>query len=766
VTFSWNGVAGAVDYKVFAGVGSATPTEVGTTTDTTLTTSIDAGQVSWYVLAEFAAPCPPVQSPTSSFNACGTSAPIPNLVSEVFTNQTYTLGWTPVNGATQYEVDEARDASFTQGLFTQTVNGTSVQFQHTVTAPTPFFYRVRAFVSCLNGFGPNSLTVRVVLDLIPPPDTPNPNVNVPAGSSRIVVQIIHFPGFPDGTFSFAATVDKPWLQVSPSTGLLPPEGTDLTVTADPTSLPNGTQMGTVLVTISSSSGPIRTNGTTTVSVPVSISLVTPVSPTKPVGEPPPNALIVAAVGHLDGINSRWQSDVSVSNIASSGAQYELTFTPDDPAKGVKQTTITAGAQATVALSDIVRNWYGVGSLGEMANGVLEIRPLSGNGKTGSDQVNVSLTTVASSRTYNVTSNGTLGEAIPATPFANFIGRVTDPGTLAPVLGLQQIAQSDNFRTNLGLVEAAGKPVSVLASVFDPSGKKVLDIPVDLKANEQRQLNSFLAQNKIALSNGRIEVRVTGGDGKVTAYASVVDNRSGDPYLVSPVALAQTSADTYVLPGVADVNTGLAAWRTDMTILNSGTVPQLATLTFYAQGSSDTPKSTSMTVNPGELKVLDNVLPSFLATTNAGGAVHVTTPVPSSLVVAGHTYDLTTNGTKGQYIQAVTPADSAGKGDRDLQILQVEDSSRYYTNIGIAEVTGKPVTVEVAVVLPDSKVSPRTQIALAANGFFQQDIIQAIGMTNVYNARVTVRVIGGDGKITAYGSVIDQKTKDATYIAAQ
>jgi hypothetical protein len=608
--------------------------------------------------------------------------------------------------------------------------------------------------------------VRIVLDLIPPPDTPNPNVNVPAGSSRAVVQIIHVPGFPDGTFPFAATVDKPWLQVMPSSGLLPPEGIDLTVTADPTNLPNGTQTGTVLVTIGSSSGPIRTNGTTTVSVPVSISLVTPVSPTKPIDEPPPNALIIAAVGHLDGINSRWQSDVSVSNIASSSAQYELTFTPDDPAKGVKQTIITAGAQATVALSDIVRNWYGVGSLGETANGVLEIRPLSGSGKTGSDQVNVSLTTVASSRTYNVTSNGTLGEFIPATPFANFIGRVTDSGKLATVLGLQQIRQSDNFRTNLGLVEAAGKPVSVLASVFDPSGKKVLDIPVDLKANEQRQLNSFLAQNKIALSNGRIEVKVTGGDGKVTAYASVVDNRSGDPYLVAPVALGQTNADTYVLPGVANVNTGLAAWRTDMTILNSGTVPQLATLTFYAQGSSDTPKSTSMTVNPGELKVLDNVLPSFLSTTNAGGAVHVTTPIPSNLVVAGHTYDLTTNGTKGQFIPAVTPIESAGKGDRDLQILQVEDSSRYYTNVGIAEVTGKPVTVEVAVVLPDSKVSPKVQIPLAANGFFQQALIQAIGLSNVYNARVTVRVIDGDGKITAYGSVIDQKTKDATYVPAQ
>jgi hypothetical protein len=307
---------------------------------------------------------------------------------------------------------------------------------------------------------------------------------------------------------------------------------------------------------------------------------------------------------------------------------------------------------------------------------------------------------------------------------------------------------------------------VLATVFDPSGKKVLDLPVDLKANEQKQLNAFLAQKNIALANGRIEVKVTGGEGKVTAYASVVDNRSGDPYLVAPVALSQTSADNYTLPGVADVNTGLAAWRTDMTIFNSGTVPQLATLTFYPQGNPSTPKSTSMTVNPGELKVLDNVLPSFLDTTNAGGAMHVTTAIPSSMVITGHTYDLTSNGTKGQFIQAVTSSDAAGKGDRDLQIVQVEDSVRFYTNIGIAEVTGNPVTVEVAVVLPDSKISPKTQIPIAANGFFQQDLLQALGLSNVYNARVSVRVVDGNGKITAYGSVIDQKTKDATYVPAQ
>ena len=75
-------------------------------------------------------------------------------------------------------------------------------------------------------------------------------------------------------------------------------------------------------------------------------------------------------------------------------------------------------------------------------------------------------------------------------------------------------------------------------------------------------------------------------------------------------------------------------------------------------------------------------------------------------------------------------------------------------------------VEVSVVLPDSKISPSTQIPLPANGFVQVPVIQSLGLTNVYNARISVRVIDGDGKVSAYGSVIDQKTQDPTYVPAQ
>ena len=101
-----------------------------------------------------------------------------------------------------------------------------------------------------------------------------------------------------------------------------------------------------------------------------------------------------------------------------------------------------------------------------------------------------------------------------------------------------------------------------------------------------------------------------------------------------------------------------------------------------------------------------------------------------------------------------------------QILQAEDSVRYRTNIGLAEVTGKPAGVDVLVNLPDSKVTPVVHVNLAANDFQQFNVFRALGLENVYNARVTVRVTDGDGRVTAYGSVVDMLTSDPTYVPAQ
>ena len=767
IAFTWTPVSGATGYRVFAST-SGTDVLLGETATTSLIASLPDSSSSWYVIALQVPGCGDLRSSTTSFLVCNApNPPLASVVGESTSGQTYTVSWAGVSGASRYEVIEATNPEFVDAVSFATTETFMTFTKTNIERATGFYYQVRAFSDCFHGFGGSSPTIRVVVVPIPPLNEPNTNANAPVGSTLPITLEIFVPGEPGQTLRFTATGDKPWMRVTPDSGTITEDGLTFLVTVDPRDLPNGTFTGTVIVTMTDlSAGHAVANGTTTKSTPVSINLVTPITPTRS-GQPTASSLIIPAVGHLDGSDAKWRSDIRVSNTTASLARYLLTFTPGNPAQGVKQTSIEVEPGATAALDDIIRAWYGVGSLGESSNGTLEVRPLSAgsNAVAKGELPDVSLATVVSSRTYAQTSGGTLGEFIPGVLFSRFIGAVEE-GELQPVLNLQQIAQNQLYRTNVGVVEASGHPVSTMLSVFNSAGDHLTDIPVNLQPNEQKQLNSILSQHGITLNDGRIEVHVTGGEGRVTAYAAVIDNRTKDQLFVPASTLGQILSSRYVMPGIADLKTGNALWRSDMRLFNSGTESQVATLTLHPLNNDSAPLTASVTVQPNEVKVLDNIIQSVFGASGIGGAVHVDTPSLSSLVVTARTYNQTTNGTLGLFIPAVTPDEAVGLSQRSLNVVQAEESIRYRTNVGIAEVTGNPVTVELMVHLPDSKVTPRIQIPMEANEFKQLSVLRELGIGNVYNARISMKVIEGNGRITAYGSVVDMKTNDSTYVPAQ
>src|SRR5205085_6119767 len=126
-----------------------------------------------------------------------------------------------------------------------------------------------------------------------------------------------------------------------------------------------------------------------------------------------------------------------------------------------------------------------------------------------------------------------------------------------------------------------------------------------------------------------------------------------------------------------------------------TSPATATLTYYPQGNPGAPVTSTINLAAGEVRAIDNSLQSLYNVTNSGGAIAITTPANANLVVTARTYNQTSNGTFGQFIPAVTPRESIGSRDnRSLQLLQLESSDRFRTNIGISETTGNAATAEV------------------------------------------------------------------------
>lgn len=767
----WSQVRNSASYDVFVTTGQRqTPAIVAHTTDDEFAiVDLPAGAASWFVVTNFDNACsstsdaarfvvePQCLTPTR------TSA---NVIRTITAGEQYQVRWRPVLASTQFELQESTTADFASPQSIR-VDGAQYQLAHDVAAPTPFYYRVRAVAFCSGEKGPFSTIVRTVVLPKPGDRDARHRLITQVNNRRVLKQNIVVPPLSDGSQGFfSIESDKPWLTVFPPNGALSSGGTTVQASIDVDEIDAGAHSASLSIVRTpppAANGKLATNATAAapIKLPVNVAVVTPVDPgTRPA--PTDNTLIIPSVSHADGVNSQWQSDVRLLNPNAEPQQYTVTFTPsgsDVSSTEVHTTTIELDPGDTSALDDLVSTWYGFGALGDGQAGTLQVTPVEAAGSTTHPKA------VVSSRTYNVSEAGTLGQFIPAIPYSQFAGA-------GAKLSLQQIAQSSAFRTNIGLVEGAGQPAGVTLKVYAANGSKVsTDIPIQLAAGEQVQLNSFLANNGITnLADGRVSVEVTSGGGKVAAYASVVDNATQDPLLVTGVDASKITANAFTVPGVADLNAGPLHWRTDLRLFNAGTIPQTAAVSFFPSTPSNqtlTPFVKAVDVAPGQIAVLDDILHALFGQSNVGGAIQVTTAAGQPLVVSGRTYDQEPSGTYGQFVPAVTPVEATGLGDNGLQILQVEQSDAFRSNIGLAEVTGHAATVEVTAFVPDTKAYPTIQVPLRPNEFIQlNSLLASLGYATAYNARIQVRVVEGTGRVTAYASVVDNRTADPTYVPAQ
>ena len=317
-----------------------------------------------------------------SVPTCTTRASVPPVT---LTGIPYSVSWTAVSQQqATYVVEESTTAGFSAISASRTTSALSEQFQHTVTANTTYYYRVHA-LQCSGAVGPFSATTSIVVQAAPPSTSRGTDAVVPFGTTvpvNVPLEVrLNTSGKQALDTTYTAKTDKSYLTVNPSSGTVPASGSvNLTVTATAGTLPPGANTGTVTVT---------TNTGTTANVPVSISLVTPVSPQ---GKtlPPLNTLIVPIVTHVVGFTGPFQSDVRLANTGLGQAKYQVSYTPTntDGTQSTKSTVVPVDAGQTVALNDVVRDFFG----NEAGAGSLEIRPLNSS----------SLLNYASSRTFVTT----------------------------------------------------------------------------------------------------------------------------------------------------------------------------------------------------------------------------------------------------------------------------------------------------------------------------------------------------------------------------
>jgi hypothetical protein len=217
-----------------------------------------------------------------------------------------------------------------------------------------------------------------------------------------------------------------------------------------------------------------------------------------------HSYLVAGIAHAPGAGgSSWRSTLAVTNPSSQPANLTLTY----QFGGITATR-------TIILSgDAIREWDDVAS---------SLFGQSGS-TSGSIRVESNLPLLVTARTYNATLGGTFGQYLP--------GAESTTAIASGQMGvLPQIKKVSGYRTNVGFINLGSSAITIQTRLFSEDGFPLGNpIATTVAATEWKQINDVFATAGInQCSVGFATVELTSGAGPFWAYASVVDNASGDP----------------------------------------------------------------------------------------------------------------------------------------------------------------------------------------------------------------------------------------------
>lgn len=225
----------------------------------------------------------------------------------------------------------------------------------------------------------------------------------------------------------------------------------------------------------------------------------------------------------------------------------------------------------------------------------------------------------------------------------------------------------------------------------------------------------------------------------------------------------TGTPVFVAAAAHSPGVGNTLWQTDLSVFNGEDSMVSVWLRFFARDNDNaTAPCVSVGTIPGRsgLAFDDAVLQVFGSTSAAGGiGVYLDLGMP---LVGSRTYTAgPAGGTYGQSIPGRTPSEGiAAGGTRTL--LQLEESTRYRTNLGLQNGANGTSVVEVKLYAENGALLGTRNFTLLPYSQHQEgQIFQSVTASEVRNGRAEVRVVSG-GPVFAYSSVVDMTTGDPSY----
>lgn len=247
-------------------------------------------------------------------------------------------------------------------------------------------------------------------------------------------------------------------------------------------------------------------------------------PTAAVADHYSDFYVIPVAAHTPGLNgSMWMSDVAIQNFQQTPLTVEMFLIESGlgmsdnvfPLEGANA-SVTVPAGGNVILKDVLAGYQGR----ETAIGAILIgadRPFG-----------------VTSRAYSMSPSGdTVGQTVlPARDFAtNVIGDTNNSMAVAYVPGL---VWNDRFRTNVGFVAGTANNAMTLEIRLKGEDGSTLGtttyfIPAGFFTHAQFPVTELADAQ---FNAGGLEFRITGGDGAVIPYTSVIDNATADAVFIS------------------------------------------------------------------------------------------------------------------------------------------------------------------------------------------------------------------------------------------
>jgi PKD repeat protein len=488
-----------------------------------------------------------------------------------------------------------------------------------------------------------------------------------------------------------------------------------------------------------------------------------------VDEPPvviPTSFVVPSAVHTPGLNETlWRSDLRIFNPDVSTVTVDVEFQPENTDNvasvnhGIRISIPPNGTRSfgdiLSAIPGIIIDDDGTGSyLGSLSiqyenGGESEVPPL------------------IMSRTYNITETGTFGQFVPA-----ISASLDEPRTMH----LTGLVHNLSYRTNVRLANLGDTQATATLRLYDKFGVVVGDpVYINVKARSTTQVNGIADSAGVPYTLDIFSVTVDSNDPSVVAWASLVDNITGDPVLYSPIMEDDDSTVQWI-PGVAHLpGANESQWRSDMSFYNS----TADTLTAYVEyiPSEDlglVPYMEIRNLASGQALYYEDILgismlpggvdsKGFIVVEAAQGD-----PLPQ---ISARTYNLATEGgTFGQNLKVFRPGDLITAERRAFipgVVMTPSSTEGFRTNLGIlnpSTTAGAQVLVTLWAEDGSGSLAEAT-IYVSPYRLWQADLANRLGLADV-EARGTLelQLLSGEG-VLAYESVVDNQTQDPILVPA-